>query len=121
MVGFHYFDIRHNYDGRAVSSTHRPPLPPGTIRGTHFCYRLSGPQDYFMRTEGLGQLKISKELTGNRVLNQLHRVPHHRYWKNLKYFHVQSKLGEFWILTLHCSLTFSTECYSACGNHFFLH
>ena len=26
------------YDGgKVVSLTHRPPLPPGNIRGTHFC------------------------------------------------------------------------------------
>ena len=23
--------------GKVVSPTHRPPLPPGNIRGTHFC------------------------------------------------------------------------------------
>jgi len=23
--------------GKVVSSTHRPPLPPGNISGTHFC------------------------------------------------------------------------------------
>jgi hypothetical protein len=27
--------------GKAVSLTHRPPLPPGNAHGTHFCYRLS--------------------------------------------------------------------------------
>ena len=29
---------------KVVSPTHRPPLPPGNIRGTHFSYRLSRPQ-----------------------------------------------------------------------------
>ena len=24
-------------DGKVVSLTHRPPLPPGNIPGTHFC------------------------------------------------------------------------------------
>ena len=24
-------------DGKVVSLTHRPPLPPGNTRGTHFC------------------------------------------------------------------------------------
>jgi len=24
-------------DGKVVSLTHRPPLPPGNITGTHFC------------------------------------------------------------------------------------
>jgi len=27
-------------DGKDFSLTHRPPLPPGNIPGTHFCYRL---------------------------------------------------------------------------------
>ena len=29
--------------GKVVSLMHRPPLPPGNGRGTHFCYRLSRP------------------------------------------------------------------------------
>jgi hypothetical protein len=29
--------------GKVVSPTHRPPLPPGNIPGTHFCQRLSQP------------------------------------------------------------------------------
>ena len=32
--------------GKAVSPTHRLPLPPGNTPGTHFCYRLSRPQDH---------------------------------------------------------------------------
>ena len=32
--------------GKDVSLTHRPPLPPGNAPGTHFCYRLSWPQDH---------------------------------------------------------------------------
>jgi hypothetical protein len=30
--------------GKVVSLTHQPPLPPGNIAGTNFCYRLSQPQ-----------------------------------------------------------------------------
>jgi len=30
--------------GKVVSPKHRPLLPPGNAPGTHFCYRLSGPQ-----------------------------------------------------------------------------
>jgi len=33
--------------GKVVSPTHRPPLPPGNIPGTHFCYRLSQLQDHY--------------------------------------------------------------------------
>ena len=32
--------------GKVVSSMHRPPLPPGNIPGTHFCYSLSQPQGH---------------------------------------------------------------------------
>ena len=31
--------------GKVVSLTYRPPLPPGNTPGTHFCQRLSRPQD----------------------------------------------------------------------------
>ena len=30
--------------GKVVSLTHRPPLLPGNVPGTHFCQRLSRPQ-----------------------------------------------------------------------------
>jgi hypothetical protein len=43
--------------------------PPRKFLGTHFCYSVSGTQCYWMRTEGTGHLKISKELTGNRNRN----------------------------------------------------
>jgi len=33
-------------DGKFVSPTHRPPLPPENIPGTHFCWRLSSPQGH---------------------------------------------------------------------------
>jgi hypothetical protein len=32
--------------GKVVSLTHRPPLLPGNIPGTHFCLRLSRPQGH---------------------------------------------------------------------------
>ena len=32
--------------GKGVSPTHRPPLLPGNISGTHFCKRLSQPQGH---------------------------------------------------------------------------
>jgi hypothetical protein len=39
--------------GKDVNPNHRPPLPPGNITGTHFCYGLSRPQ-------GLMELKGSE-------------------------------------------------------------
>jgi hypothetical protein len=32
--------------GKVVSLTHRPPLPPGNVPGTHFCQRLSRTQGH---------------------------------------------------------------------------
>jgi len=30
-----------NEGGKVVSTTNRPPLPPGNTPGTHFCYKLT--------------------------------------------------------------------------------
>jgi hypothetical protein len=32
--------------GNVVNSTNRPPLPPGNIPGTHFCWSLNRPQEH---------------------------------------------------------------------------
>ena len=32
--------------GKIISPKHRPPLPPGNIPSTHFCWRLSQPQGH---------------------------------------------------------------------------
>jgi hypothetical protein len=42
-------------------------LPARKYLVTHFYYRLSGPQDHCMRTEGWKNFKISKDPTGNRA------------------------------------------------------
>jgi len=39
-------DFTTHEGGKVVSPTHRPPLPPGNIPGTHFCWRLSRPQGH---------------------------------------------------------------------------
>ena len=37
-VWFHpYFDIGHNWEGRSVSSAHRPHFTPRKFLGSHFC------------------------------------------------------------------------------------
>ena len=49
-------------DGKVVSLTHRPHLPPGNSPGTHFCQRLSRPQGH----SAIGRimsLKNSKDTT----------------------------------------------------------
>jgi hypothetical protein len=60
--------------GKVVSPTHRPPLSPGNIPGTHFCWRLSRPQGF----SAAGRIKSMKiELVTFRLvaqcLNQLRR------------------------------------------------
>jgi hypothetical protein len=32
--------------GKFIGLTHRPPLSPGNTPDTHFCYRLSRPQEH---------------------------------------------------------------------------
>jgi hypothetical protein len=72
--------------GKFVSPTHRPPLPPGNISGTHFCYRLSRLQDHNAAGR-IMSIKNSNDTIGNRfrdlpvciaVPQPLHhRVPRH--------------------------------------------
>jgi len=52
--------------GKVVSPTHRPPLPPGNIPGTHFCYRLSQPQGQSAAGR-IMSIKNSSETIGNRT------------------------------------------------------
>ena len=52
--------------GKVVSPTHRPCLPPGNIPGTHFCWRLSRPQDH--RAAGrIMSMKNFNDTIGNRT------------------------------------------------------
>jgi len=49
-----------------ISPTHRPPLPPGNITGTHFCKRLSHPQDHSAAGR-IMSMKNSNDNIGNRT------------------------------------------------------
>jgi len=51
---------------RVVSPTHRPPLPPGNIPGTHFCWRLSRPQGH-SAVGRIMSMKNSSDTNGNRT------------------------------------------------------
>jgi len=51
---------------KLFSPTHRPPLPPGNIPGTHFCQRLSQPQGH-SATGRIMLLKNSSDTIGNRT------------------------------------------------------
>jgi hypothetical protein len=52
--------------GKVVNPTHRPPLPPGNIPGTNFCYRLSRPQGH-SATGRIMSMKKSSDTIGNRT------------------------------------------------------
>src|SRR5215469_6409113 len=51
--------------GKVVSPTHRPPLPPGNIPGTHFCQRLSRPHGHSAAGR-IMSMKNSTDTIGNR-------------------------------------------------------
>ena len=52
--------------GKVVSPTHRPPLPPGNISGTHFCWRLSRPQ-VNSAAGSIMSMESSSDTIGNRA------------------------------------------------------
>jgi hypothetical protein len=54
--------------GKVISPTHRPPLPPRNIPGTHFCSRLSRPQGH-SATETIMSMKNSNDTIVNRTRN----------------------------------------------------
>ena len=56
--------------GKVVNPTHWPPLPPGNIAGTHFCYRLSQPQGHSVT----GRI-ISMKNCNDTIRKQTHDLP----------------------------------------------
>ena len=51
---------------KVVNPTHRPPLPPGNIPGTHFCWRLNQPQGHSAAGR-IMSMKNSNDTNGNRT------------------------------------------------------
>ena len=60
------FMITAQDDGKVISLTHRPPLPPGNTPGTHFYLRLSRPQGH-SATGRIMSLKNSNNTIGHRT------------------------------------------------------
>ena len=52
--------------GKVVKLTHRPPLPPGNIPGTHFCQRLNQPQGHSATGRNM-PMKNSSDTIENRT------------------------------------------------------
>jgi hypothetical protein len=51
---------------KVVSPKHRPHLPPGNTRGTHFCLRLVNPRTT-TRSEGFMSMKNSNDTIWDRT------------------------------------------------------
>jgi len=51
---------------KVVSPMHWPPLPPGNIPGTHFCYGISHPQGHSVAGR-IMSMKNSNDTIGNRT------------------------------------------------------
>jgi len=56
--------------GKAVNPTHRPPLPPGNVPGTHFCNRLSRLQGH----SAIGRI-ISMKNSNDTIWNRTGDLP----------------------------------------------
>ena len=56
--------------GKVVSPTHRPPLPPGNIPGTHFYYRLSQPEGH----SAIGRI-MSMKNSNDAIWNRTSDLP----------------------------------------------
>jgi len=56
--------------GKVVSRTHRPPLLPGNISGTHFCQRLSQPLGH-----GAAGRIMSMKNSNDTIGNPVHDLP----------------------------------------------
>jgi hypothetical protein len=94
--------------GKVVSPTHRPPLHPGNIAGTHFCQRLSRPQGHSAARWNMS-LKNSNDTIGNwtRDLPASSAVPQNLYctWINtyktceVRLKQVSNKENIYWITT----------------------
>jgi len=56
---------------KVVSPTHWPPVPPGNIPGTHFCWRMSQPQGHWAAGR-IMSMKKSNDTIGNGTRNLIY-------------------------------------------------
>jgi hypothetical protein len=62
-----HISIQSAYEGaKVVSHTHWPPLPPENILCSHFCYKLSQPQNHSAAGR-IMSMKNSSDTIGNRT------------------------------------------------------
>ena len=103
--GFHISRQWANEGGKVVSRTHRPPLPPGNIAGTHFCYRLSRPQGH-----GAAGFNIMNERVTFRFVEQCvtpcSQVYRYQNYGETCCLHIQDRSFETFVLN-YKNLTFS--------------
>jgi len=95
--------------GKAVSPTHRSPLPPGNIPGTHFCWRLSRPQD----NNAAGRI-VSMKNFNNPIGNRTRAVPHPSAPPRPPNIH-NTECKSFILRYIYLPLKFIQTCYSVCS------
>jgi hypothetical protein len=87
-------------DGKVVSPTHQPSLPPGNIPGTHFCNRLSRPQSHSAARRFMS-MKNSSDATGYRTSDPpacsavSHPTTQPRSLQVMCYWPIATKLASF--------------------------
>jgi hypothetical protein len=68
-----FLDNQPTDGGEVVSLTHRPPLTPRTVSGSHFCQSLSRSQGHsaVLRTRSFKSSNISNEEEDQSVSHQI--------------------------------------------------
>ena len=84
---------------KVVSRTHWPPLPPGNIPGTHFCWRLSRPQGHSAAGR-IMSMKNSSDIIGNRTRDLPARSAEPG-WNGTQFKCATSILQEIWMYLSH--------------------
>jgi hypothetical protein len=62
-------------DGKVVSLTHWPHLPPGNTPGTHFCYRFSRPQGH----SAIRRIYVNEKFQWHKCVMYIFKFLNHPY------------------------------------------